>query len=79
MRFLTSHLADDEKPTVTLCGLPWEPWQEPGIPTNDEIGFDDLDYWTKVEIRKSDEAYAPKLGDQIRQCQACFKAACRGR
>lgn len=73
----TAHLADDEKPLTTLCGLPWEPWQEPGIPTNEEIGFDNLDYGTKVLIREGDRAAEPKPGEVIHQCPACRKAAMR--
>ena len=72
-----AHLADDAKPKTTLCGMPWEDWQDPTIPSNDEIGWDDLSDDVRAEVRKSDEARRPKPRDEIVQCQACVKAAFR--
>lgn len=71
----TAHLADDEKPLATLCGLAWEDWQEPDMPTDEEIGFAELSYGAKVAVRELDQGREPKPGESIRQCQACFKAA----
>jgi hypothetical protein len=77
MRLLTAHFADDQKPLTTLCGMPWEHWQDPDVPSNAEIGFDDLSYGAKVAVREADRAREPQQGDLIQQCPACFKAVLR--
>lgn len=73
--FPVAHLADDIKPLTTLCGLKWEPWQEPGIPTDEEIGFDGLGWGAKLAVREADKARDLPAGTPVHQCQACFKAS----
>lgn len=74
----TAHLAHDtyhdSNGPQTLCGEPWEPWQEP-VPTDEEIGFADLPYAVAVEVRKSDALRRAQPGEAVRQCQACFNLA----
>jgi hypothetical protein len=71
----TSHLADNEKPTATLCGLPWEIWQEPDIPTDAEIGYSALSEPVKKAVRESDRVRREAATGMVTQCQACLKAA----
>lgn len=78
VQLATAHLANSERPLLTACGLRWEDWQEPDMPSNEEIGFDELSYGIRVAIRQSDEARQLKPGDQVSQCQACLKLAMAG-
>lgn len=75
VQLATAHLADPDRPLLTACGLRWEDWQEPDVPSNEEIRSDDLSYAVRVAIRLSDEARQLKPGAQVHQCQACFKLA----
>jgi hypothetical protein len=72
---MISHLADAENPLTTLCGLPWEDWQIPDMPTDEDIGLDRLPPDVRALVRQSDAARQPPPGATVHQCQACFKAA----
>jgi hypothetical protein len=67
----TAHLQASNGETV--CGEPWEAWQDVGPFTTQEIRelFPD-DYHSQVEVRREQ----PKVPtDPARQCQACLKWA----
>lgn len=76
MSTFTAHLADDAKPTTTLCGLPWEDWQDPdqGAPLEDVLATVATQR-AKAEIRAADASIRPQHGGRIEQCQACLKAS----
>lgn len=68
----TAHLAEDEHPTRTLCGEPWESWQDPdqGASLEETLAVPGLLMSEKADIRAAERR---KTEGRVRQCQACFK------
>lgn len=68
----TAHMADDAHPTRTLCGEPWEDWQDPdqGASLEETLAVPGLTQVEKAEIRSAERR---KSEGPVRQCQACFK------
>jgi hypothetical protein len=62
-----AHLADARRPHATLCGESWQGWQAP----DDLLAHDPI-------ARTLPPHLPPRQDEQVRQCQACFKAAIRG-
>lgn len=69
-----AHLASPENEDATVCGLPFEPWQQ-SMPSDEEIGLRDLPYDVRVLVRKDDEARRASQPNIIRQCPACMRLA----
>lgn len=70
----TAHLARDGNRDETLCGEPWEDWQDPTLVVT-EADYEGLSYGAAAALRESDRQRRPAAGDPVRQCQACFRRA----
>ena len=68
-----AHLEDDAHPGQTLCGYPWEVWQE-SVPSDKEIGLRELPYQVRVLVRDSDRARESRPA-LIEFCPACHRIA----
>jgi hypothetical protein len=62
--FFISHLIRDDGTLQTVCGQPWQGWQEP----------EDFDRgYTQGEVYPPH--VPPQRTDEIHQCQVCFREA----
>ncbi len=75
-----AHVARDENPALTLCGEPWEEWQDPDDRplTHAEIDALALTYGARVALREDQDRRRREIErTPVRQCQACFHQAVR--